>query len=303
MSKWTFEVKPIFIPDFRSMPPLFGWNRYILEGMGTTCSFDYITRTVSYRSFILGMFFGGFVLPLLIIIVCYISIYVTVRSHQRTFRNTDKMRIHKMSRKRMMRGKRQTTKYNQAVEYKTAKTAMLARAVLLHCMDTVCHSRTYWRIWKQQFTFPVNINSTVYFRQNVNPVQSIPVLTGSPKIPTEQVMLLLKGPEYPSRFRRQAGMDSSRRLADFLRGDTNSHSSFSSVEPRSPVKRDVNGCPELRINYSHRKLQYQPTSETSVPEDDKAEESSDPEHHVMVKLVKVKTESVLEKPSDTADQL
>ena len=96
-------------------------------------------------------------------------------------------------------------------------------------------------------------------------------------------------------------MDSSRRLADFLRGDTNSRSSFSSVEPRSPVKRDVNDCPQLRINYIHRKLQYQPTRETSVPEDDKVMESSDPENLVMVKLVKVKTESLSEEPSDTAD--
>ena len=282
------------------MPPLFGWNRYILEGMGTTCSFDYITRSVSYRSFILGMFFGGFVLPLLIIIVCYISIYVTVRSHQRTFRNTDKMRMHKMSRKRMMRGKRQTTKYNQAVEYKTAKTAMLA--VLFYCIAWTPYATValIGEFGNSSSLSPLISTLPCIFAKMSTLYNPFLYSLVHPRF-RQKVMLLLKGPEYPSRFRRQAGMDSSRRLADFLRGDTNSRSSFSSVEPRSPVKRDVNDCPQLRINYIHRKLQYQPTSETSVPEDDKVMESSDPENLVIVKLVKVKTESLSEEPSDTAD--
>ena len=58
--------------------PALGWNRYILEGFGTTCSFDYITRTPAYRSLVLSMFLGGFLLPLCLIVLCYAYIFVTV---------------------------------------------------------------------------------------------------------------------------------------------------------------------------------------------------------------------------------
>ena len=53
------------------MPPLFGWNRFILEGFGTSCTFDYISTALWDRIFILILVTGGFFVPLSIILLSY----------------------------------------------------------------------------------------------------------------------------------------------------------------------------------------------------------------------------------------
>ena len=282
------------------MPPLFGWNRYILEGMGTTCSFDYITRSVTHRSFILGMFFGGFILPLLIIVFCYISIYITVRSHQKSFRDTNKMRIHKMSRQKMIHGSKQSkTKYNQDIEHKTAKTALLA--VLFYCIAWTPYA-------------VVSLIGEFGHSSSLTPlVSTIPCIFA--KMSTlynpflyslvhprfrQKVLFLLRGPEYPRGFRRNTGSDSHRHIADFLRGNTNSQSSYSSVEPRSPLSRNVPHSPQFRALHP-RKLQYQTGSET-VPENDNVTDSCNPIHTQTFKLMKMKSDSLSEERSNNSDE-
>lgn len=73
-----------------ALPPTLGWNRYILEGYQTTCSFDYLTHTTKDISLVLGMFVFAFVVPLLVIIVCYGYIFSVVYKHESTFRETSR---------------------------------------------------------------------------------------------------------------------------------------------------------------------------------------------------------------------
>jgi r-opsin len=56
------------------MPPLFGWNRFILEGFGTSCTFDYVSTNFADRLFILLLVTGGFFIPLSVIVLAYCSI-------------------------------------------------------------------------------------------------------------------------------------------------------------------------------------------------------------------------------------
>ncbi|XP_050390153.1 rhodopsin [Patella vulgata] len=66
-----------------AIPPIFGWGAYIPEGFQTSCTFDYLTRTDSQRSFIMSMYLCGFVLPLAIIVFCYIFIIRSVMNHEK----------------------------------------------------------------------------------------------------------------------------------------------------------------------------------------------------------------------------
>ena len=66
-----------------SVGPVVGWNRYIPEGLGTTCSFDYLTRNANYTSLIFAMIIGGFLIPLAVVIMCYISIFTIIVSQRR----------------------------------------------------------------------------------------------------------------------------------------------------------------------------------------------------------------------------
>jgi len=74
------------------MPPLFGWNRFILEGFSTSCTFDYVSKDLLDRTFILILVTGGFFIPLLIILVSYtfILIKLSQRSRSLEWKNNDK---------------------------------------------------------------------------------------------------------------------------------------------------------------------------------------------------------------------
>ncbi|CAF1266919.1 unnamed protein product [Adineta ricciae] len=51
--------------------PFFGWSRFVFEGFGTSCTFDYVSKDVWNRVFMLILIVVGFSVPLAIIIVSY----------------------------------------------------------------------------------------------------------------------------------------------------------------------------------------------------------------------------------------
>ncbi|XP_048878986.1 rhodopsin, like [Brienomyrus brachyistius] len=64
-----------------SAPPLFGWSRYIPEGMQCSCGIDYYTLKpeVNNYSFVIYMFAVHFFTPLTIILFCYGRLLCTVK--------------------------------------------------------------------------------------------------------------------------------------------------------------------------------------------------------------------------------
>ncbi|XP_015496276.1 rhodopsin isoform X1 [Parus major] len=62
-------------------PPLFGWSRYIPEGMQCSCGIDYYTLKpeVNNESFVIYMFVVHFMIPLSIIFFCYGNLVCTVK--------------------------------------------------------------------------------------------------------------------------------------------------------------------------------------------------------------------------------
>lgn len=63
------------------VPPLFGWSRYIPEGMQCSCGIDYYTRAEGFNneSFVVYMFCVHFLTPLFIISFCYGRLVCTVK--------------------------------------------------------------------------------------------------------------------------------------------------------------------------------------------------------------------------------
>lgn len=66
-----------------AVPPIFGWGAYIPEGFQTSYTFDYLSTEPYMRSYIFGLYIGGFVIPLGIIIVCYAMILQAIRNHDK----------------------------------------------------------------------------------------------------------------------------------------------------------------------------------------------------------------------------
>lgn len=101
-----------------SMPPLFGWSSFVLEGLGTTCTFDYLSRDANSRSYLICLYICGFVLPVLLIVFCYSYIFHRVRKHEKAF-----LRASKRLNMRYIQGAKEATR---RTDIKTARTAMVA---------------------------------------------------------------------------------------------------------------------------------------------------------------------------------
>ncbi|KAM4728768.1 melanopsin-like [Anableps anableps] len=62
-----------------SLPPFFGWSAYIPEGLQTSCSWDYMSFTVTVRTYTVLLFVSVFFIPLTVIAICYLAIFRAVR--------------------------------------------------------------------------------------------------------------------------------------------------------------------------------------------------------------------------------
>ncbi|KAF7665855.1 hypothetical protein LDENG_00129220 [Lucifuga dentata] len=61
-----------------NLPPLFGWGRYELEGVGTSCAPDWHSRDPTNVSYILSYFALCFAIPFAVILVSYAKLIWTV---------------------------------------------------------------------------------------------------------------------------------------------------------------------------------------------------------------------------------
>lgn len=73
-------------------PPLYGWSSFVLEGIQTSCSFNYLSLEPEDIGFTLLLFFVGFIFPVFVIIASYSLIIRHILRHHRMmalFHQTD----------------------------------------------------------------------------------------------------------------------------------------------------------------------------------------------------------------------
>ncbi|XP_057381332.1 rhodopsin-like [Daphnia carinata] len=85
--------------------PFFGWSSYVPEGLLTTCSWDYKTRTTFNRAYYVLLLTAGFFLPVLLIFVCYgrILASVTLQARQMICINSQNSALRKLRRQTEIR--------------------------------------------------------------------------------------------------------------------------------------------------------------------------------------------------------
>ncbi|XP_020508054.1 vertebrate ancient opsin-like [Labrus bergylta] len=62
-----------------TMPPLFGWSSYGLEGPGTTCSVDWSAKTANNISYIICLFVFCLIVPFVVIVFSYGKLLCAIR--------------------------------------------------------------------------------------------------------------------------------------------------------------------------------------------------------------------------------
>ncbi|NWQ64999.1 OPN4 protein, partial [Neopipo cinnamomea] len=71
-----------------SLAPLFGWSSYVPEGLMISCTWDYVTYSPANRSYTMILCCCVFFIPLIIIFLCYLSMFLAIR---RTGRDVQKL--------------------------------------------------------------------------------------------------------------------------------------------------------------------------------------------------------------------
>nr|AWU78809.1 Amphiop6 [Branchiostoma lanceolatum] len=61
------------------LPPLLGWNRFVIDETGVSVMFDYLADDDLSRAYVIAMLIIAFVLPLIGVVCCYCYIFVAVR--------------------------------------------------------------------------------------------------------------------------------------------------------------------------------------------------------------------------------
>ena len=111
-----------------STGPLSGWGNFILEGTETSCTFDFLTRSITNRSYVVAIFTAHFVIPLVAISVSYYLIFNAVRKQQREFAN-----VRKTFGEEQMPLSVKNQKTGMKKELKTAKVSLII--ILVFCIS------------------------------------------------------------------------------------------------------------------------------------------------------------------------
>ncbi|XP_045137350.1 compound eye opsin BCRH2-like [Portunus trituberculatus] len=105
--------------------PLFGWGRYTLEGILTSCSFDYLTQNFNIYTYNIFIFIFEYFLPGGIIIISYVFIVKAIFAHEAAMRAQAK----KMNVATLRSGESDS----QRAEIRIAKTALVNVSLWFIC--------------------------------------------------------------------------------------------------------------------------------------------------------------------------
>jgi len=108
-----------------SSPPFFGWGGYTLEGIMTSCSFDYLSQDIGNVTFCLFMFIFNYCCPLMVVLISYFMIVRAISAHEAAMR----AQAAKMNVKSLRSGEAN----EQRAEIRIAKTAMFNIAIWICC--------------------------------------------------------------------------------------------------------------------------------------------------------------------------
>ncbi|XP_055950061.1 opsin, ultraviolet-sensitive-like isoform X1 [Argiope bruennichi] len=72
----------VYISPFALLPAFEIWSRYVPEGFLTSCAADFFMHDFNGRSYIVGTWFFGWLIPICIVLYCYFRIFLAVRNHE-----------------------------------------------------------------------------------------------------------------------------------------------------------------------------------------------------------------------------
>ncbi|KAK7496631.1 hypothetical protein BaRGS_00012038 [Batillaria attramentaria] len=101
-----------------SVMPLLGWNEYVMEGAGLSCSVVWESRDPVYSSYIFTIFVFCLCLPLTVMVFSYYNVFMTIRS---------------MSRNQIWGQNSRIAKKNLKIEKKMVRTIAFMLAGFLCC--------------------------------------------------------------------------------------------------------------------------------------------------------------------------
>jgi len=112
-----------------SLCPMFGWGKYIPEGISDSCSFDYLSKDWNTRSYGIFIFLWSYVLPLSLILYSYVFIVKTVIAHEA---------VMAAQAKKMNVGSLRSGTEGERAEMRVAKVAIFNVTLWIICWTPYC---------------------------------------------------------------------------------------------------------------------------------------------------------------------
>jgi len=108
-----------------AIPPFVGWGKYMPEGILTSCSYDYLTRDFSTRSYGIAIFVFDYCIPMFIIVFSYVFIVKAIIDHEAAMKE--------QARKMKVDNLRSNQANAESAELRIAKVAMTNVAIWICC--------------------------------------------------------------------------------------------------------------------------------------------------------------------------
>lgn len=79
------------------LPEIFSKDGFILEGFLTSCTFNYLNREFESRIHMMILLFGGFIIPLLTILIFNLMMFIRLRPNEFLYRDSGNQFVRKQS--------------------------------------------------------------------------------------------------------------------------------------------------------------------------------------------------------------
>jgi len=112
-----------------SIPPFFGWGKYIPEGILDSCGNDYLSKDWTTRSYAMFLFFFSYCIPLTTIIYSYVFIVKAIIAHEA---------VMAAQAKKMNVASLRSGTEGESAEMRVAKTACINVTLWLICWTPYC---------------------------------------------------------------------------------------------------------------------------------------------------------------------
>lgn len=137
-----------------SVPPMLGWGDYVKDAYWASCTFDFYSKNLNSKSYLVFLLSFGFILPCSCIVTCYISIFLRIRDSRNAVKKlVDAVETQLISKEAVGRRFARSHTVCSIYENNHAENSLKPSAHLEHSRSPIIISPVITRLAKEEVKF------------------------------------------------------------------------------------------------------------------------------------------------------